>query len=515
MSEWRTQNASRTYAIALAILAVIAVVRVASTHRELSATLDEPAHLADGYEWLEGRYALDPAHPPLARVLGALPLRLAGVPATTRGNATERGGVLLHHGHYWTNLSRARWGNLLLLIVAVAAIALWAKDRVVGLLAVAIFTTLPPVLGHAGVLTTDLAVTAMLVVALVALERFLEEPTWRSALVLGVAVALGVLSKFSFLVFFPAAGLVLTGRGRLKPALRLAPVVFICAVFVVWGGYRFEVGKASGLSRDAVFLFHYAAPEPLIGAARWLAATNVPAPALALGLASLKFHDREGHEAYLLGEVRQHGWWYYFPVVFFYKTPLPFLILAMWGIRARPRLALMALAVLLVAMSGSINIGVRHVLPMYAPLSIVAAHGVVRIARQAKAPFSRAVLAALVVWLFGGIALAHPDYLAWFNGVAQPNPARIAVDSNLDWGQDAARLDRAARELGIDVLHVAVATTIPSSVPSIPLQPYVKTRGWVAVSETPLALHAEEYRWLSAYRPVRRVGTSIRLYFIP
>ena len=515
MSERRTQNASRTYAVALAILALIAVARVASTHRELSATLDEPAHLADGYEWFEGRYALDPAHPALARVLGAMPLRFAGVPPATAGNATERGNALLHHGHYWSNLARARRGNLLLLIVAIVAIAAWAKERAAALLAVAIFTSLPAVLGHAGVLTTDLAVTAMLVVAIVALERFLARPSWTRALLLGLAIGLGVLAKFSFIVFFPAAGLVLTGRGRLKPALRLAPVVAICAFFVVWGGYRFSVGKASALSRDAVFLFHYAAPEPLIGAARWLAETRVPAPAFVLGLASLKFHDREGHEAYLLGEVRQHGWWYYFPAVFFYKTPLPFLILAAWGMRARPRLALVALAILLVAMSGSINIGVRHVLPIYAPLSILAAHGVIDIARRAKAPFSRAALAALVVWLFGGIALAHPDYLAWFNGLAQPNPARIAVDSNLDWGQDAARLDRAARELGIDLLHVAVATTVPSSVPTVPLQPYVKTRGWVAVSETPLALDAEAYRWLSAYRPVRRIGASIRLYFIP
>ncbi|HYC89170.1 MAG TPA: hypothetical protein VEO54_08160 [Thermoanaerobaculia bacterium] len=508
---------SRTYAAALAILTLIALLRVASTHRTFSATLDEPAHLADGYEWFEGRYALDPAHPPLARVLGALPLRLAGIPATAQGNATERGNDLLHSGDYWTNLARARRGNLVLLAVAIAAVAAWARERVVALMAVAIFTTLPPVLGHAGVLTTDMAVTAMLPLAIVALEWFLDAPSWRRAILLGGAIALGLLAKFSFLVYFPAAALVvLVGRrGGLKPALRWASLVAIGAFVVVWGGYRFSVGKASGVSRDAVFLFHYAAPGPLIGPARGLAETSIPAPAFALGIASLKFHDRQGHEAYLLGETSQHGWWNYFPVVFFYKTPLPFLILAAWGIRSRPRLAAIALVILLVAMSGSINIGVRHILPMYAPLSIVAAHGVVNIWRHTRAAFSRTALAALLVWLFGGVALAHPDYLPWFNGLAQPNPARIAVDSNLDWGQDAARLDRVARELGIETLHVAVATTILSTVPTVPLQPYVKTRGWVAVSETPLALRAEEYRWLSAYRPVRRVGESIRLYFIP
>lgn len=175
---------------------------------------------------------------------------------------------------------------------------------------------------------------------------------------------------------------------------------------------------------------------------------------------------------------------------------------------------------LLVAITASINIGVRHILPMYAPLSIVAAVAITTIWSRATSHFSRAALVALLVWLFGGVALGGRDMLPWFNELAQPNPAAIAVDSNLDWGQDTLRLARAVRELQIDELHVAIFTNARldrHGIRAVPLDPYVKTSGWVAVSEMTIAMGRPkgEYTWLSAYRPMRRIGSSIRLYSIP
>lgn len=77
-------------AIVLALTA-IAVSSVSSAQRTFSATHDEPAHIACGYEWLTGTYALDPSHPPLARVIGALPLWLDASPARPQtGNFIDR-----------------------------------------------------------------------------------------------------------------------------------------------------------------------------------------------------------------------------------------------------------------------------------------------------------------------------------------------------------------------------------------------------------------------------------------
>ena len=249
----------------------------------------------------------------------------------------------------------------------------------------------------------------------------------------------------------------------------------------------------------------------------------MPIPAFSVGLATLAFHNQQGHDAYLFGETSRKGWWYYFPVVFFYKTPIPFLLLAAWGIattRHRFVYTGVALVILVVAMTASINIGVRHILPIYAPLSIAAAHAVVTIWSHATTAFSRFALAALLVWLFAGTAMAGRDMLPWFNELAQPNPASIAVDSNLDWGQDTLRLARTVRELQIGELRGAIFTNARLDRHGLrvqPLDPYVKTSGWCAVSEMMIAMGRPkgEYAWLSVYRPVRHIGHSIRLYSIP
>ena len=505
----------------IALLAAIAVARVASTYRLYGETLDEPVYLAAGWQWLTpSRYATDLAHPPLVRILCALPLRIAGYPQPTSVDAVQRGNDLLYARRYETGLALARSGNLAMLVLAIVAVAAWARRRFsrnIAMIAVAIFTTMPPILGHAGLITNDLGAATTLVLALLALERYLDERTPARAAILGVAIAAGLLMKFSFLVFFPPSALIVCVFRRKSVRWQHLGLAALAAFFVVWAGYKFDFGSPKNLSKDGVFLFEYAAPKPLRALTRRLAEVPMPAPAFSLGIAEVAFHNQQGHDAYLFGESSRKGWWYYFPVVFFYKTPIPLLLLAAWGIVvARERVyAAVAVAVMFVAMTASINIGVRHILPIYAPLAIVAAYAVMHIGARATTLFSRAALAALLLWLFGGVATGGRDMLPWFNECAQPNPASIAVDSNLDWGQDTLRLDDAVRELQIPELHAALFTNARMQV--LPLDPYVKTSGWCAVSEMTLAMGKAkgEYAWLSAYRPVRRIGSSIRLYAIP
>jgi hypothetical protein len=508
---------------AIALLTALAVARVASTYCLYGETIDEPVHLAAGWQWLTSRYTMDLGHPPLVRALCALPLLLSGYPAPASEDPIQMGNDLLYAGNrYETTLSLARSANVLLLVVAIVATALWARRTYspgVAILAVAIFTSLPPVLGHAGLITNDLGAAATLVLALLALEWYLDAPSPARAALTGLAIAIGVLTKFSFLGFFPPAALILLVLRRTF-RWRGAGGAALVTMFIIWGGYKFDFGTAKELSKDGMFLFEYAAPEPFRPFTRRLAEVPLPVPALSVGLATLAFHNQQGHDAYLFGGVRPEGWWYYFPVVFFYKTPIPFLILAGWGAAFARKHAAVASAVLLVAMTASINIGVRHILPMYAPLSIVAAVAIVTIWSRATSLFSRGALVALLVWLFGGLGLGGQDMLPWFNELAQPNPASIAVDSNLDWGQDTLRLARAVRELQIDELHCAIFTNARldrHGILALPLDPYVKTSGWVAVSEMTIAMGRPkgEYTWLNVYRPVRRIGSSIRLYSIP
>lgn len=522
----------KAFVAAVTVLTLIACVRVASTHRVFSEILDEPAHLAAGYQWFDGTYRIDPTHPPLARVLGALPLRFGDFPEVEGTDLVNAGNDLLYHGdRYEKTLARTRLGNLLLLAIACVATALWARrvtSPAVAIIAVALLTTLPPVLGHAGVLTTDLAVLAAIPLSLLALDLFLERPTLRRGALLGIAIGIGLLAKFSFLVFFPPCALIAVfarkPRAFAWPAFVVAGVV---AFFVLWAGYRFDFRTAHAYAgNDGLYSFEQAAPKPLGPLARTIAeSVPIPAPGFFVGLAMLRLHDAEGHEAYLLGNVSRKGWWFYFPVVFFYKTPIPYMLLALWGtlvaLRARDWRVLSFLAIAAgiigIAMTSSINIGLRHILPLYAPLSVVAAYGVVDIWRRATDAFSRVALAALLAWLFIGVAIEHPDYLGWFNELAASNPARIAVDSNLDWGQDTLRLARVLQEMQIEGPHVDILTNARldrHGIHPIDFDPAVKVDGWLAISETQLALKRRQgfYGWLRVYKPVRRIGTSIRLY---
>ncbi|HYC58979.1 MAG TPA: glycosyltransferase family 39 protein [Thermoanaerobaculia bacterium] len=520
---------------AIALITILTCARVATTHRVFAAVVDEPAHVAAGMEWLTGgSYAIDASHPPLARALCVLPLRLSGIPLPVGTHMIGIGNEILYHGdRYVKTLARARIPNLLLLAIAIVATAAWARrafSRAVAIAAAAMLSTLPPVLAHAGLVTTDVAALAAIPLALLALDLCIETPTLRRGLLLGFAIAFGVLAKFSFLVYFPAAALcVLIVQSRPRIAWRSLLAASVTAFVLVWAGYRFDFRKPVQVAGEqAPALMAALLPGPDSFAHSVARNVPLPAPAFFVGLGMLKQHDQSGHAAYLLGEIKAKGWWSYFPVIVFYKTPLPFLLLVLWGLGLfvvrRDRLAFAyaaaPFAILGVAMTSSINIGVRHILPMYAPLAIVAAYAAVEIWSRSRDAFGRTALAAILVWLFGGIGLAHPDYLGWFNELAQPAPYRIAVDSNLDWGQDALRLAKAKQELGLEPLWIDIFSTIRyerHGLNRAPFDPNVKQTGWLAVSETQLAFKRGfgNYGWLASYRPVRRIGTSIRLYKIP
>src|ERR1039458_7266884 len=111
------------------------------------------------------------------------------------------------------------------------------------------------------------------------------------------------------------------------------------------------------------------------------------------GIKTVAAHNAAGHPAYLLGERRQFGWWYYYPVVLAVKTPLPFLALLFIGLavslskvnRAKAAYWLplaFSLGIFFVSCFSHINIGVRHILPVYLGFSVTAAVGAVWLSRQ-------------------------------------------------------------------------------------------------------------------------------------
>jgi hypothetical protein len=500
-------------------------------------------------QWLDrGRYTYEPLHPPLARVMVALGPRLAGIRSARHDNVWLEGNSILYAGgRYDRNLALARLGVLPFFLLATLVVFAWARrigGAAAAVCAVLLFTTLPPVLAHAGIATTDMAVTATVALAAYCLTLWLDRPTRARGLLLGLTLGLALISKLSALLFLPAAAVAIAlcrrgERGASEASsggtrmTRLRPT-YAAVLLTVWAGYRFAVGPL--VPTDA------SRPEPRPEASstveRLARAPVFPAPALFEGLGELAAKNRAGHKSYLLGEVRNTGWWYFFPVALSVKTPIAFLLLSAAGVVAASRAppgtprrrrlepAIIAFAILLVCLPSRINIGVRHVLPMYPFLAIVAGMGVVALwhARPAR-PAARALAIVLVGWQLVASATTHPDYLAYFNELAGRHPERILVDSDLDDGQDLKRLAdtlRTRRIPAVSLAYAGSATVAEHGLPPVRwLEPHRPVTGWVAASLYSLKLGSldrsghDDFAWLERYRPVALVGRSIRLYYVP
>ena len=527
-----TPRVRRWLGVLIAVFTVIAAARVVATYGVFSNTFDEPIHLAAGMEWLEhGTYTTDVMHPPLARSAIALGPFLAGIRTTQKNGIAAGREALYADGRYSRNLALARLGVLPFLIAAIVGMWLWATSLygpVVGAVAALLMTTTPAVLAHGGLATTDMPLVAGLTFALHSLSRWFDRPSWQRGVVAGATGGLAALCKLSAIPYLAACLLAfatvrwLIGK-RSGGSVRTTPphtprtliVPSIVAGLTVWAGYGFSVGRRlTSVVPGGV---------PLV------------APEIFVGLGFVAIHSVGGRGAYLLGNYSTHGWWYFFPIAIAVKTPIPLLVLGIGGIAATIKRAVATAdwhvlapaaaisAILAVAMIVRINIGVRHVLPIYPLLAMVAAYALVEIWDSSRwRGAGRALAAALVVWQVGTSARAHPDYLAYFNEFAGSRPERILLDSDLDWGQDLLRLAdtvRVRRIPSLSTVYWGTADVTRHGLPNVHLlQPNERVTGWVAVSEMIASRNDPGfagYRWLNAYSPVARVGKSIRLLYIP
>jgi hypothetical protein len=156
--------------------------------------------------------------------------------------------------------------------------------------------------------------------------------------------------------------------------------------------------------------------------------------------------------AFMNGRVSATGWRWFFPYAFVVKTPLALLALlglalvagaaAWWRGSANvltatmPPVAALVLVYGAAAVTSHINIGVRHLLPVFAPLCVAgAALLLVRWGRIA----AMGLFAVLVV----EVTAAWPNYLAYFNASVPASRAyRHLVDSSLDWGMELPAVKR-------------------------------------------------------------------------
>lgn len=557
--------------LALTLLILVACLLAAGSWRVYSNTWDEPEHLAAGIELLDrGQYEYDTEHPPLGRVLLALGPYLAGAHSygTPPPNGTQEGlDILYSDGHYWRYLTLARLGTLPFLALLLWATWLWARRLLPStggaLLAVLLLVSVPAILGHAALASLDVAAAATCVLALYALQLWLQEGRRRAGLYFGLAAGVAIGTKFSAVPFLglalPGLALVKTmlggqwGRGAAAAAPVATPaasagrraqglaLAALGALAALWLAYGPRASNPAGVALRFDWAVSYLLLRPGLDHALGVVLAHLWLPRelkdLLNGIVAVKAHNDTGHLSYLLGRVSNTGWWYFYLVALAAKTPIPLLAagplgvawLARHGWRTRNAFQL-APAVLIVvlllfaSLFSRINIGIRHVLMLYPFLALGAAYLAQRAwralahLRPARAALGRAALLLLLAWQISPLATAYPDYLPYFNAAVR-HPERVLVDSDLDWGQDLARLEQRAAALKIRHLSLAYRGTADLGREPLPpfsnLGPNQPVSGWVAISELARTRNPADYAWLDVFTPVERVGSSIDLYYVP
>jgi hypothetical protein len=475
---------ARTHFLAvLALLSVFTVCGLVSLAGD-SATSDETAHLPAGYTYLDrGDLRLNPEHPPLAKAWAALPLWLAGAGRPDYAGEDWARAAQWRFGFAFLNgppeaaarrnpdaqllAGRAMilaLGLLLCLLVHRWAGTLWGNEG--ALVALALCALSPVVLAHARLVTTDLPAALGFTATLWSFARFLRAPSPGGAALTGLALGAALLTKFTALLLPPAllvAAAAWTVRSR-----RLAPLggllaAGILAYAVLWAGYGFRFAPAPegayALPWGAMARSEGPPPAAMALARDWRLAPE----AYLFGLTAA-LHD-ETRLAYLNGVESVIGWRSYFPLAFLYKTPPAFLLLTGWallvclrrgGRRREVLLLLLAPVALyaLVSVRSRLNIGHRHLLPIY-PLLCVTAGALAPQARR-----RRVAAWGLGLGLAGcavSFALATPGYLSYFSvlGGGSRGGYRHLLDSNLDWGQDLKRLAAWQRAHGGEPVDLA------------------------------------------------------------
>ncbi len=195
-------------------LYLFALAYSASRH---SPVYDESAHLAAGLaQWDFGECRLYRANPPLARLVGAIPVVLTGYqPNWDRSAETASIRAEFSVGwdfmvanrprSFWL-LTIARWACIPLQIVGAIVCFLWARELYAnewsGWVALVLWCSCPNLLGHGQLITPDATGAAMGVLACYLFWRWLRHPTWRRTAWMGVGLGLALLSKSSWIVLF-------------------------------------------------------------------------------------------------------------------------------------------------------------------------------------------------------------------------------------------------------------------------------------------------------------------------
>jgi tetratricopeptide (TPR) repeat protein len=445
--------------------------------REQSPTFDEPYYLLAGYRyWQAQDFGFMPQHPPLAKLVATLPLLFLQpqVQQTASDQWYWGGWKFLYSNDAEAVLFSARVAASVLTLL-LALLVFEATYRMFGrgpaFLALVLVVFEPNILAHGALVTTDIAPTLCFFAAVYAFYRYVEKPgTWRLAQC-GIVAGLALAAKHSGVFVFAILGslalleLLLARSSKSTPepmapvrvesvkrqAGRLAialVVIAVIAVTVLWGMYAFRFQARPGeLKMDSPLERwlddkEYPASSRLVKElARW----RVLPESYLYGLGfQLTRGSPEG--SFVLGKLYPGGRWFYFPAAFPIKATLGFLLLLLLTPAARKLreadtrrkvlyLAIPAVLYFAVSLTSKVNYGVRHILPVYLFLLVIAAAGAWYLMEQHRR-WAYVVIPLILFHVVSSVR-SYPNYMAYSNEIwgGTDNTYKVLTDSASDWGQ--------------------------------------------------------------------------------
>src|ERR1035438_9140350 len=232
MTLMKTQPSRVVLAGAILLLTLMALLADGAARRE-SATFDEIAHIGAGVSYLQKQdMRMNEEHPPLAKVLAAVPLVIRGVRADYSQVSWSFSGSGMFKqflgewvfGHWliarWNDpIATVFWARqpmLFLTLVLGIVLFLYGSrlgDPWGGLLCLCAYATMPVMLAFGPLVLTDIAITLFFVLTLWAFANMWRSPSRGTILRFGLAFGAALLTKFSAgLLFFCFAAFILSLR---------------------------------------------------------------------------------------------------------------------------------------------------------------------------------------------------------------------------------------------------------------------------------------------------------------
>jgi 4-amino-4-deoxy-L-arabinose transferase-like glycosyltransferase len=521
--------------------------------RQESLTWDEGDHIFAGYMSLKHHdFGLNPEHPPLVKMIAAIPLQgmnLREPQLQNRYFKTEAylsGRDLIFQNDFETIIFRARTAASIFALMTALLAFLTAREMFgtgAGFLTLLLIMFEPNFLAHGALVTTDTGAACCLLASIYAFYRYVKSPSWGRVAVLGLAAGTFFITKHSAVLLLPMLILLaITGllrrrqagdESRLHQALRLTGafvVAGVMAVAIIWAGYGFRYSaRPAGMQINPPLESTLGSLSPTEGKAVTILAHRKLLPESWLfGLADVR-SVANVWPSYMFGKIYAHGVWFYFPVAFVIKATLTTLIflpliifaIAAGKLRGWREILFLSLPPALyfgISMTSKLNIGVRHILLVFIFLLVLAggtAWSLICSDRRWAWP-----IALLLLFHVVSSFRAFPtSYMAYANELwgGPANVHKYLTDSTTDWGQQLKAVKRYVDEHRIQQCWFAYTAepAIPFRAYGIPCKtlPTMDTmwfglkldtppviQGPVFFSHIPLTFYESGSRLLSPYR---------------